>query len=86
MRAEILPSHAVALLMRRVQDANMQEVRRVTNLLLRIKHYERQMGTFEKDDENRSICFPGCTRKKRGLAFSVKMSKHDISLKYRELA
>jgi len=46
--AEIAPSHADALLMRRTQDANMREVRRLTNLLLRIKRYERQMAALEK--------------------------------------
>jgi hypothetical protein len=29
-------------------DANMREVRRLTNLLLKIKRYERQMHTLEK--------------------------------------
>jgi hypothetical protein len=43
LAAEIAPSHAEALLMRRTQDANMREVRRLINLLLRIKRYERQM-------------------------------------------
>ena len=43
LAAEIAPSHADALLMRRTQDANMREVRRLINLLLRIKRYERQM-------------------------------------------
>ena len=46
--AEIAPSHADALLMRRTQDANMREVRRLINLLLRIKRYERQMQASEK--------------------------------------
>ena len=46
--AEIAPSHADALLMRRTQDANMREVRRLTNLLLKIKRYDRQMQTLEK--------------------------------------
>jgi hypothetical protein len=48
--AEIAPSHADALLMRRTQDANMREVRRLINLLLRIKRYERQMQALEKPD------------------------------------
>jgi hypothetical protein len=39
--AEIAPIHANALLMRRVQDSHFREVRRVTNLLLKIK---RQTG------------------------------------------
>jgi len=46
--AEIAPSHADALLMRRTQDANMREVHRLINLLLRIKRYERQMEALEK--------------------------------------
>jgi hypothetical protein len=39
---------ADALLMRRTRDANMWEVRRLTNLLLRIKRYERQRSASEK--------------------------------------
>jgi len=46
--AEIAPSHTDALLMRRTQDASMREGRRLTNLLLRIKRYERQMSALEK--------------------------------------
>jgi hypothetical protein len=30
-----------------MQDSNLREVRRLTNLLLRIKRYGRQMGTLE---------------------------------------
>jgi hypothetical protein len=48
--AEIAPSHADALLMRRTQDANMREIRRLINLLLRIKRYERQTQASEKPD------------------------------------
>jgi hypothetical protein len=48
--AEIAPSHADALLMRRTQDGNMREVRRLINLLLKIKRYERQMKALEKTD------------------------------------
>ena len=48
--AEIAPSHADALLMRRTQDANMREVRRLINLLLKIKRYERQMQALEKPE------------------------------------
>lgn len=39
--AEIAPSPADALLTRRMQDANMREVRRLTNLLLKMKRRER---------------------------------------------
>ena len=46
--AEVAPSHADALLMRRTQDANMREVRRLINLLLKIKRYERQTEALEK--------------------------------------
>jgi hypothetical protein len=46
--AKIAPSHADALLMRRMQDANMREVRRLINLLLKVKRYERQTEASEK--------------------------------------
>jgi hypothetical protein len=46
--AEIAPSPADALLMRRTQDANIREVRRLINLLVKIKRYERQLGASEK--------------------------------------
>ena len=59
--AEIAPSHADALLMRRTQDANMREIRRLINLLLRIKRYERQMQALEK-----TATSPRCIRNKRG--------------------
>jgi hypothetical protein len=44
--AEIAPTHADARLMRRMQDSNFREVRRVTNLLLKLKRYERKMETM----------------------------------------
>lgn len=31
-----------------MQDANFREVRRLTNLLLKVKRYERQMAALEK--------------------------------------
>jgi hypothetical protein len=37
LAAEISPVHAEALLMRRIQDANMREARRLTNLLLKLQ-------------------------------------------------
>ena len=46
--AEIAPTHPNARLMRRMQDSNFREVRRLTNLLLKIKRYERQMEALEK--------------------------------------
>ena len=49
--AEIASTHPNARLMRRMQDSNFREVRRVTNLLLKIKRYERKMGALEQDDE-----------------------------------
>ncbi len=49
--AEIAPTHPNARLMRRMQDSNFREVRRVTNLLLKIKRYERKMEA--QDDESR---------------------------------
>ncbi len=47
-QVEEVASHADALLMRRTQDANMREVRRLINLLLKIKRYERRMEALEK--------------------------------------
>jgi len=41
--AEIAPTHPDARLMRRMQDSNFREVRRVTNLLLKIKRHQRRM-------------------------------------------
>jgi hypothetical protein len=49
--AEFAPSHADALLMRRIQDANMREVRRLTNLLLKIQRRERKMEALERNDD-----------------------------------
>ena len=46
--AEIAPTHPNARVMRRMQDSNLREVRRLTALLLRIKRYERQMAALEK--------------------------------------
>jgi hypothetical protein len=43
LAAEIAPAHADALLIRRMQDANMREVRRLTNLLLKIKRREPKL-------------------------------------------
>jgi hypothetical protein len=43
--AEIAPTHPHAMLMRRLQDSYLREVRRVANLLLKLKCYERKMGT-----------------------------------------
>ena len=49
--AEIAPTHPNARLMRRMQDSNFREVRRVTNLLLKIKRYERKMEALEQHEE-----------------------------------
>jgi len=51
LAAEIAPSHTDALLMRRMQDANMREVRRLTNLLLKIKRRERKTEALEASGE-----------------------------------
>jgi hypothetical protein len=42
LAAEIAPDHAQAWLVRRTQDANLREVRRITSLLLRIKRQEHR--------------------------------------------
>ena len=47
--AEIAPTHPNAMLMRRIQDSYFREVRRVTNLLLKLKRYEFKMANFRAD-------------------------------------
>jgi hypothetical protein len=47
---EIAPTHPNARLMRRMQDSNLKEIRRLTNLLLKIKRYERQREVSEETD------------------------------------
>jgi hypothetical protein len=59
---EIAPTHPNAPVMRRMRESNLREVRRLTNLLLRIKRFDRQVGALANDDGNRDICFPGSTR------------------------
>ena len=49
--AEIAPTHPNARLMRRMQDSNFREVRRVTKLLLKLKRHELKMKALEEDDE-----------------------------------
>jgi len=48
--AEIAPTHPDARLMRRMQDSNLREVRRLTNLLLKFKRYERQREALAKTE------------------------------------
>ena len=47
LAAEIAPDHAEAWVVRRTQDANLREVRRLTSLLLRIKRQERKQEDAE---------------------------------------
>ena len=47
LAAEIVPTPAEALLARRVQDANLREVRRLTNLLLKIQRQQRPRKPME---------------------------------------
>ena len=46
--AEIAPTHPNARLMRRMQDSNFREVRRVTTLLLEIKRLQIKLEALEK--------------------------------------
>ncbi|MFZ0959575.1 MAG: hypothetical protein WAO35_01620 [Terriglobia bacterium] len=50
--AEIAPTHRNAPLVRRMQDSNFRELRRVTNLLLKIQRRQRQVGGVEQQGEN----------------------------------
>jgi hypothetical protein len=52
LAAESAPSHKEALVMRRIQDANMREVRRITNLLLKLQRQERSLKVAKASDEN----------------------------------
>jgi len=52
LATEIAPSHVDALLMRRLQDANMREVRRRNSLLLKIQRREGKIGPSETSDED----------------------------------
>lgn len=47
LAAEIAPDHAQAWVVRRTQDANLREVRRITSLLLRIKRPGRKQEDAE---------------------------------------
>ena len=49
--AEIAPTHPNVLLMRRTQDSYSREVRRVTNLLRKLKRHEWKMKDREQADE-----------------------------------
>ncbi len=49
--AEIAPTHPNARVMRRMQETNFREIRRVTNLLLRLKRYELQREALERSQE-----------------------------------
>lgn len=50
LAAEISPVHAEALLMRRIQDANMREARRLTNLLLKLQRRGHKAEAPEVSD------------------------------------
>ena len=49
--AEIAPTHPNARLMRRMQDSNFREVRRITNLLLKLKRNQRRTEAWEGANE-----------------------------------
>jgi hypothetical protein len=48
--AEIAPTHSHTLVARRLQDSYFREIRRVTNLLLKMKRLERKSIVLENDD------------------------------------
>jgi len=49
--AEIAPTHPNAKLMRRMQDSNFREVRRITNLLLKLKRNQHKMEAWEGESD-----------------------------------
>ena len=60
--AEIAPTHPSARLMRGMQESHFREVRRLTNLLLKIKRFERPKEVWEDQEYDRGLS--RCTRKK----------------------
>lgn len=52
LAAEVAPNHGEALLMRRLQDSNMREVRRLTNMLLKMKRREPKSEASEAGTRN----------------------------------
>jgi len=50
LAAEMAPGNAEALLLRRTQDANIREVRRLTNLLLKLQRHAGKAGAAETAD------------------------------------
>jgi hypothetical protein len=55
LAAEVAPSHADALPMRRVQEAKRREVRRITNPLLEMRRQEGNDGRTESNDADQ-VC------------------------------
>jgi hypothetical protein len=53
--AEIAPTHPDSRLMRRMQDSNFREVRRLTNLLLKLKRSERRTEDSQKAEDEKTI-------------------------------
>ncbi len=51
---EIAPTHPNARLMRRMQDSNFREARRITNLLLKLKRHELRMEALRKRAEKQA--------------------------------
>ncbi len=49
--AEIAPIYPNALLMRRMQESYFREMRRITNLLMKLKCFERKMEAFKKAED-----------------------------------
>jgi len=49
--AEIAPTHPNTKLMRRMQDSNFREVRRITNLLLKLKRNQHKMEAWEGESD-----------------------------------
>jgi hypothetical protein len=79
--AEIAPTHPNARLMRRMQDSNFREVRRLTNMLLKIKRQERRMDALEKGDEKRARVSRDVPENKGVIGGRRKISENPISFK-----
>jgi hypothetical protein len=74
----VAPTHANARLMRRMQDSNFREVRRVTNLLLKLKRNERKMEAMEGAGASKGVGIWCCRGEFASPNGGVKLPLHQI--------
>lgn len=64
--AEIAPDHPQAELMRKMQESNLREVRRLTTLLMKVKRFERQSEGLARRSARSKRIYPLSAKSKRG--------------------